>query len=107
MSTVNFAAFPPSARTMLLGWVALTPRLETRATRIATVAEAPERNERARSGSRDHPRSPRVDRGPGTAYPPPTGVYQRPLPGRMSVGSRRIGNRSRIRASILGSRYSG
>ena len=47
-AALNFAAFPPSARKMLLGWVALARRPETRATRIATVAEAAERNERAR-----------------------------------------------------------
>ena len=34
-------------------------------------------------------------------------TYQRPLPGRMSAGSRRIGKRSRILASTAGSRYSG
>ncbi len=42
----NFAAFPPSARKMLLGWVALAQRPETRRTRIAKVAEAAARNER-------------------------------------------------------------
>ena len=41
-------AFPPSARRMLLGWVALARRPETRAARIAAVAEAAARNERAR-----------------------------------------------------------
>ena len=45
----NFAAFPPSARKMQLAWIALAQRPETRATRIATVAEAAARNERARS----------------------------------------------------------
>lgn len=44
----NFAAFPPSARKMLLGWVALAQRPETRSTRIAKVADAAARNERAR-----------------------------------------------------------
>jgi len=44
----NFAAFPPSARKAMLGWVALARRPETRATRIATIAEAAARNERAR-----------------------------------------------------------
>jgi len=44
----NFAAFPPSARKMLLGWVALARRPETRASRITQVAEAAARNERAR-----------------------------------------------------------
>ena len=48
-AAVTFAAFPPSARKMLLGWVALAVRPETRATRIAEVAEAAARNERARS----------------------------------------------------------
>ena len=47
-AAVNFAAFPPSARKMLLGWVALARRPETRATRITKVAEAAARNERAR-----------------------------------------------------------
>jgi uncharacterized protein YdeI (YjbR/CyaY-like superfamily) len=47
-AAINFAAFPPSARKMLLGWVALARRPETRATRIAKVAEAAARNERAR-----------------------------------------------------------
>ncbi len=45
---VNFAAFPPSARRMMLGWVALARRPETRAARITQVAEAAARNERAR-----------------------------------------------------------
>jgi uncharacterized protein YdeI (YjbR/CyaY-like superfamily) len=44
----NFAAFPPSARKNLLGWVALARRPETRAARITTIAEAAARNERAR-----------------------------------------------------------
>ncbi len=47
-AAVNFAAFPPSARKMLLGWVALAQRPETRASRIAKIAEAAARNERAR-----------------------------------------------------------
>jgi uncharacterized protein YdeI (YjbR/CyaY-like superfamily) len=47
-AAVNFAAFPPSARKNLLGWVALALRPETRSARIATVAEAAARNERAR-----------------------------------------------------------
>jgi len=46
-ASVNFAAFPPSARKMLLGWVAVARRPETRAARIAKVAEAAARNERA------------------------------------------------------------
>ena len=44
----NFAAFPPSARKMMLWWVVSARRPETRATRIAHVAEAAARNERAR-----------------------------------------------------------
>jgi uncharacterized protein YdeI (YjbR/CyaY-like superfamily) len=44
----NFAAFPASARKMLLGWVALARRPDTRAARIARVAEASARNERDR-----------------------------------------------------------
>jgi uncharacterized protein YdeI (YjbR/CyaY-like superfamily) len=47
-AAVHFAAFTPSARKMLLGWIALAQRPETRAGRIAKVAEAAERNERAR-----------------------------------------------------------
>jgi uncharacterized protein YdeI (YjbR/CyaY-like superfamily) len=47
-AAANFAAFPPSARKMLLGWVALARRPETRATRITQIAEAAARNERAR-----------------------------------------------------------
>jgi uncharacterized protein YdeI (YjbR/CyaY-like superfamily) len=43
----HFAAFPPSARKMLLGWVATARRAETRAARISKVAEAAARNERA------------------------------------------------------------
>ncbi len=48
-AAVNFAAFPPSARKMLLSWVAVARRPETRAARITEVAEAAARNERARS----------------------------------------------------------
>jgi uncharacterized protein YdeI (YjbR/CyaY-like superfamily) len=44
----NFAAFPPSARKVLLGWVVLARRPATRAARIAEIAEAAARNERAR-----------------------------------------------------------
>jgi uncharacterized protein YdeI (YjbR/CyaY-like superfamily) len=44
----NFAAFPPSARKMLLAWVALARRDATRAARVAEIAEAAARNERAR-----------------------------------------------------------
>ena len=45
----NFAAFPPSARKMQLAWIALAQRPETRAVRVAQVADAAARNERARS----------------------------------------------------------
>jgi uncharacterized protein YdeI (YjbR/CyaY-like superfamily) len=48
-AAANFAAFPRSARKMQLAWIALAQRLETRATRVTTVAEAAARNERARS----------------------------------------------------------
>jgi uncharacterized protein YdeI (YjbR/CyaY-like superfamily) len=44
----NFAAFPPGVRKQHLAWVALALRPETRASRIAAVAEAAARNERAR-----------------------------------------------------------
>ncbi len=47
-AAVNFAAFPPSARKMLLGWIAVAQRPETRAARITEIAEAAARNERAR-----------------------------------------------------------
>ena len=47
-AAVNFAAFPPSTRKMLLGWVATAQRPQTRASRIAKVAEAASRNERVR-----------------------------------------------------------
>ena len=47
-AAVNFAGFTPSARTMLLGWVALARRPETRAARITEIAQAAARNERAR-----------------------------------------------------------
>ena len=47
-AAANFAAFPPSARKMLLGWVAIAQRPETRAARIIEIAEAAARNERAR-----------------------------------------------------------
>jgi uncharacterized protein YdeI (YjbR/CyaY-like superfamily) len=46
-AAANFGAFPPSARKMLLGWVAQARRPETRATRIGKVAAAAARNERA------------------------------------------------------------
>jgi uncharacterized protein YdeI (YjbR/CyaY-like superfamily) len=42
----NFGGFTPSARKMLLGWVATARRPATRATRISRVAEAAARNER-------------------------------------------------------------
>jgi uncharacterized protein YdeI (YjbR/CyaY-like superfamily) len=47
-AAANFAAFPPSARKMLLGWIATARRPETRAARIAEIAEAAARDERAR-----------------------------------------------------------
>ncbi len=47
-AALNFAAFPPSARKMLLTWVALAVRPETRALRTREIAEAAARNERAR-----------------------------------------------------------
>jgi uncharacterized protein YdeI (YjbR/CyaY-like superfamily) len=47
-AAVNFAAFRPSARKMLLGWVAVARRPQTRAARITEIAEAAARNERAR-----------------------------------------------------------
>jgi uncharacterized protein YdeI (YjbR/CyaY-like superfamily) len=47
-ASANFAAFPPSARKLLLGWVAVAVRPGTRAARITAIAEAAARNERAR-----------------------------------------------------------
>ncbi len=47
-AAANFAAFPPSARKILLGWVAMARRPETRAARITAIADAAARNERAR-----------------------------------------------------------
>jgi uncharacterized protein YdeI (YjbR/CyaY-like superfamily) len=47
-AAANFAAFPPSARKMQLGWVALARRPEPRAARIGQIAAAAARNERAR-----------------------------------------------------------
>jgi len=47
-AAANFAAFPPSARKMHLAWVAQAQRPETRAERIAKIADAAARNERAR-----------------------------------------------------------
>ena len=46
-AALNFAAFPPSTRKTLLGWIAVARRPETRAARITKVAEAAARNERA------------------------------------------------------------
>jgi uncharacterized protein YdeI (YjbR/CyaY-like superfamily) len=46
-AAAHFAAFPPSARKMLLGWVATAVRPATRAARIEKVARAAARNERA------------------------------------------------------------
>ena len=45
-AAANFAAFPPSARKQLLGWIATAVRPATRASRIARVAESAARNER-------------------------------------------------------------
>ena len=44
----NFAAFPPGARKQMLAWVAFAQRPETRAARIAQIAESAARNVRAR-----------------------------------------------------------
>jgi uncharacterized protein YdeI (YjbR/CyaY-like superfamily) len=44
----HFAAFPASARKMMLSWIAMAQRPETRAARISEVAAAAARNERAR-----------------------------------------------------------
>jgi uncharacterized protein YdeI (YjbR/CyaY-like superfamily) len=44
----RFAAFPSSARKQMLGWVAFAQRPATRAARIAEIAAAAARNERAR-----------------------------------------------------------
>ncbi len=46
-AAVNFAAFPPSARKQMLARVAFARRPETRAARVADIAEAAARNERA------------------------------------------------------------
>ena len=43
----NWDAFPPSARRAMLGWVVGAKRPETRARRIAEIAEGAARNERA------------------------------------------------------------
>jgi uncharacterized protein YdeI (YjbR/CyaY-like superfamily) len=45
-AAANFAAFPPSTRKQLLGWIATAVRPGTRASRIAKVARAAARNER-------------------------------------------------------------
>ena len=42
-----FAAFPPSARKLMLSWVATAVRPETRASRIEQIAVRAARNERA------------------------------------------------------------
>lgn len=47
-ATTNFAAFPPSARKQLLGWVAVARRPQTRAARIERIADSAARNERVR-----------------------------------------------------------
>ena len=47
-AAASFAAFPASARKMMLAWVALARRPETRQARVAKIAEAAARNERAR-----------------------------------------------------------
>ena len=47
-AAAHFAAFPPSARKMLLGWLVTARRPETRARRIEEIADAAARNQRAR-----------------------------------------------------------
>jgi uncharacterized protein YdeI (YjbR/CyaY-like superfamily) len=47
----NFAAFPPSVRKQLIGWVSVAKRPETRAARIARAVDRAARNERVVSGS--------------------------------------------------------
>lgn len=47
-AAANFMGFPPSARKIMLGWVAMARRSETRASRITEIADAAARNERAR-----------------------------------------------------------
>jgi uncharacterized protein YdeI (YjbR/CyaY-like superfamily) len=42
----RFAAFPPSTRKMILGWIAMARRPETRAARILETATRAARNER-------------------------------------------------------------
>ncbi len=46
-ATDRFAAFPPSARKMMLSWVATAVRPDTRASRIGQIAAKAARNERA------------------------------------------------------------
>jgi uncharacterized protein YdeI (YjbR/CyaY-like superfamily) len=45
-AAANFAAFPPSTRKQMLSWIAIAVRPETRAARIAKVADAAARNDR-------------------------------------------------------------
>lgn len=47
-ATLNFAAFPLTARKQMLTWVAFAVRPETRAARIAAITEAAARGVRAR-----------------------------------------------------------
>jgi uncharacterized protein YdeI (YjbR/CyaY-like superfamily) len=47
-AAAEFAGFAPSARKMLLAWLAVARRPETRAKRAAEIAEAAARGERAR-----------------------------------------------------------
>jgi uncharacterized protein YdeI (YjbR/CyaY-like superfamily) len=47
-AAANFAAFPPSARKMLLGWLVQARKPETRARRIEEIAESAALNQRAR-----------------------------------------------------------
>lgn len=49
----HWDAFPPSARKMLLGWIALARRPQTRAQRIDATAAAAQRNERANERPQD------------------------------------------------------
>ena len=47
-AAAKFAAFPPSARKMLLGWLVQARRPDTRSRRIEEIAAAAARNQRAR-----------------------------------------------------------
>jgi uncharacterized protein YdeI (YjbR/CyaY-like superfamily) len=47
-AAANYATFPAGARKQILAWVAFAQRKETRAARVAQVAEAAARNERIR-----------------------------------------------------------